>query len=170
MLAQFRFVPRIIATIAIFGAMMVMSGTKSHAQSLSIKNLYASGSPGGYNDVTDTVNFGIEFDGVVYGGGYSYTVVAVAYYYSGANGTGTILQNTGTQLYNYTGGTVYNGNNYIPYSLNFNTPDILRASEPAGTQSIRYFYLVHTDGGCYNGYTTWNGQATATGPYNLVHG
>jgi hypothetical protein len=174
MSATLRFAPKIVG-VAVFGLMAMMSGARAHAQSqsITIPNFSVSGSPGGYNDVTDTLNFGIEFDGVVYGGSYEYTVLAVTTYYAGANGAGTVLGNTNVSLYSSPSIGVHSGNNYNAYTLNFNTPGTLRASEPAGTQSIRYQYVIYAGGGCglyYGSNQSWSGGTNSAGPTNIVHG
>ena len=163
--APLRFVSRMVGLAAVLSLMVMMSGTRAHAQSVSITNFNVSWSPGGYYDVTDTINVGLEYDGIVYSGGYGYAIMAYVYYYSGANGTGTLLQSTSTSLYN-SSGPLHAGNNYITGTINLNTPDILRASEPAGTQSFRYVYVIHAGGGCYG----WSGNTQAGGQNNLVHG
>jgi hypothetical protein len=169
MSAKLRFLSKLIGGAAALGLMVLMSGATAHAQSASIPYFYGSGSPAGYYDVTDTLNFAIEYDGL-YAGSYEYTVLASTTYYSGANGTGTVLGSTNITLYSSNSIPINSTYNYNSYSLNLNTPGTLRASEPAGTQSIRYQYVIYTGGGGYNGYTTWSGGTGSAGPTNIVHG
>jgi hypothetical protein len=165
MLTQLRFLSKMAGIVAVFGLMALMSGTRAQAQSMSITDFSYTGSPGGYYDVTDTVHVGLEIDGNPYSGGYGYSILAYTYYYSGANGSGTLLQTTTTTLYSHSA-PIGPGNTYVSDYVNLNTPDILRASEPAGTQSFRYVYILQAGGGGYN----WSRQLTTGGPTNLVHG
>ena len=96
MSTQLRFVSK-MACIAAFGLMVLLSGSKANAQA-SITNLSATGNPGGYNNVSDTVNFNLTFTNVTTSGGYGYGINAYVYYYSGPYATGTLLQSMGTAL------------------------------------------------------------------------
>jgi hypothetical protein len=163
MTAQLRFFSRMVCLLA-FGLMALMSGPKAHAQA-SITNLSATGHPGGYDNVSDTVNFNLTFSYVSTNGGYNYSINAYAMYYSGPNATGTLLQTTSTQLYS-TSGPLYPGTDNIWANVNLNTPAIFRAMEPAGTQSFRYVYVVQANGG----WRDWSGSVTNGGPTCVVHG
>jgi hypothetical protein len=165
MSAHFRFLSQMVGLAAVLSLMVMMAGTRAQAQSMAITDFSYTGSPGGYYDVTDTVHVGLEFDNIAYSGGYGYTILAYTYYYAGANGSGTLLQTTTTSLYSHSA-PLTPGNNYISDYVNLNTPDILRASEPAGTQSFRYVYILQAGGGG----PYWSRQATTGGPTNLVHG
>ncbi|MCW3062028.1 MAG: hypothetical protein JWQ02_3849 [Capsulimonas sp.] len=165
MSTQLRFASR-MACIAAFGLMALMSGAKAHAQSLTVTSFSATGSPGGYNDVSDTVNFGASFNNIPSIGGYGYAITTDVMYYSGPYLSGTLLQSTSKLVYN-SSGSLSPGNNNISANFAVNTPAILRASEPAGTQSIFYIYHVQVSGGC-NG---WGDSfSTYCTPYFIVHG
>ncbi|MEO7719583.1 MAG: hypothetical protein ABIY70_25550 [Capsulimonas sp.] len=87
-------------------------------------------------------------------------------YYSGPYLSGTLLQST-TKLVYSTGGTISSGTSNVPLNMFFNTLGSLRASEPAGTQSI--FYIYHVQGG--GGGTGWSGSfSTYCSPNFMVHG
>jgi hypothetical protein len=166
MLAQTRFVSRMIGASAVLGLMVLMSGTKAHAQSVTVTNFSSSGSPGGYYDVTDTVSLSVSFNNMTSSGGYGYGINANYYYYSGPYASGTLLGSGSRTVYTYSG-PLYTGNNNISNTIYVNTPDLLRASEPVGTQSIVYVYSVSGGGGC-NG---WGGSFSAGGPNAfVVHG
>ncbi|MEO7719582.1 MAG: hypothetical protein ABIY70_25545 [Capsulimonas sp.] len=164
MKTQLRFASR-MACIVAFGLVALMAGAKAHAQSATITNLSATGQPGGYDNVSDTVNFNLTFTWVSTYGGYNYSINAYAMYYSGPNATGTLLQTTSAQLYS-TSGPLYPGSNNIWANVNLNTPAIFRAMEPVGTQSFRYVYVVQASGG----WRDWSGSVTNGGPNCVVHG
>jgi hypothetical protein len=165
MTAQLRSFSRMVCILA-FGLMALMSGTKAHAQSVAITSYNVTASPGGYYNVTDTVSVGATFSNLPYSGGYSCNIIANVYYYSGPYASGTLLQSTTKFLYG-TGGPLAAGNSNVSVNTNLDTPCILRASEPVGTQSILYVYTVQLGGGC-NG---WSGTATTGGPNAfVVHG
>jgi len=148
------------------GLMVMMSGIKAHAQSVTLTSFSVTGSPGGYNDVTDAVSFGIAFNNIPSAGGCGYAILTDVQYYSGANLSGSLLQSTTQAIYS-TGGPLPAGNSNISATLYLNTPAILRASEPVGTQSFLYIYHISGGGGC-NG---WNGNFAAyCMPYFIVHG
>jgi hypothetical protein len=163
MFAQSRFVSRVIGAGAVLSLMLLISGTKAHAQSVTITNFSYTGYPGGYDDVTDTINLGASFNNIPSNGGYGYGIIANVWYYSGPYASGTLLQSGSRTVYN-NGGPLSAGNSTISPTVNVNTPALLRASEPAGTQSILYVYSVQVGGGC-NG---WSGTATAGGPTAFV--
>jgi hypothetical protein len=163
MSAQLRFVSRMVCILA-FGLMMLMQGTKAHAQA-SITNLSVTGHPGGYDNTSDTVNFNLTFNNVTTSGGYGYGIVANVYYYSGPYASGTLLQSTSKTLYT-TSGNLYVGTNNIWANVTLNTPSILRAVEPAGTQSFVYVYVIQAGGG----WRDWGGNITANGPGFIARG
>lgn len=166
MLAQTRFMSRMVGVAAAVGLTVLMSGAKAHAQSASVTNFSSTGSPSGYYDVTDTVNVGITFSNMPSSGGYGYGIIANYYYYSGAYASGTLLGSGSRGVYS-TSGSFYSGTSTISNTVYVNTPDLLRASEPAGTQSILYVYTLQGGGGC-NG---WSGPFSAGGPNAfVVHG
>jgi hypothetical protein len=165
MSAQLRLVSKMVS-VAAFSLIVLLPGIKAHAQSVAITNFSATGAPGGYYDVTDTVSLGMTFSSIPYAGGYGYSIDADVMYYSGPNLTGTLLLSTTTELYD-NGGPLSPGNSKISANINLNTPATLRASEPAGTQSIFYVYTLDGGGGCMG----WSGSATAASlPYFVVHG
>ena len=166
MLAQPRFMSRMVGVVAAVGLTVLLSGAKAHAQSAAVTNFSATGSPGGYYDVTDTVNVGITFNNMPSSGSFGYGILANYYYYSGAYAGGTLL-GSGTRGVYSGNGAFYAGTSTISNTVYVNTPDLLRASEPAGTQSILYVYSLQGGGGC-NG---WSGPLSA-GSSNafLVHG
>lgn len=165
MSAQLRLVSRMVCVVA-FGLMVMMSGIKAHAQSVTLTNFSATGSPGGYYDVTDTVSLGITFNSIPSAGGYGYGIIADVYYYSGPNLSGTLLLSTSNVLYNFSA-PLAAGNSNVSANYNFNTPAILRSSEPAGTQSFLYIYDIQGGAGCYG----WSGSFGAySTPYFIVHG
>ena len=163
MSAHFRFLSRIVGVVAVLGMMVLITGAKAHAQSVTITNFSYSGYPGGYDDVTDTINIGASFSNIPFNGGYGYGIVANVWYYSGPYASGTLLQSGSRAVYN-NGGPLSAGNSTISPTVNVNTPALLRASEPAGTQSIVYVYSIQVGGGC-NG---WSGTATTGGPTAFV--
>jgi hypothetical protein len=178
MSAQLRFASRMICLLA-FGLIALMSGVKAHAQSVTLTSFGAEGyhydaatgltthQPGGwYDDVDDKVNLNIAFNSIPSTGSFGYGVTVDVMYYSGPYASGTLLQST-TKLVYSTGGQIYPGNSNVSLNMFFNTPSNLRASEPAGTQSIIYIY--HISGGA--GGNGWSGNfSTYTGPNFLVHG
>jgi len=162
--AQFRLVSRMAYVVA-FGLMVMMSGIKAHAQSVTLTSFSATGSPGGYYNVTDTVNLGIAIS-LPSSGGYGYEIFTDVQYYSGPNLSGTMLLSTTNSMYGYTT-SLPSGSSNKSATLYFNTPAILRASEPAGTQSFLYVYHISGGAGC----NSWNGTFAAyTTPYFIVHG
>jgi len=165
MSTQLRFVSRTVCTAA-FGLMALMSGVKAHAASVAFTSFSTTGSPGGYYDVTDTINLGAVFNSIPSTGGYGDQIYANVFYYSGPYASGTLLQSGANVVYS-NGGSLTLGTNNISANVNLNTPAILRASEPAGTQSI--FYIYHVAGG--GGGNGWSGSfSTYTSPNFLVHG
>jgi len=164
--AQLRIVSRMVCIVAAFSLMVLMSQTRAQAQSVNITNFSVTGSPGGYYNVTDTVNLSFIFSNIPANGGYGYGITTSVWYYSGPNLTGSLLQYVPSKLIYNNGGSLVPGNNTFSVSFNSNTPDILRASEPAGTQSFLYVYVVQLGGGC-NG---WSGSTSAGGPNFVVHG
>jgi len=146
--------------------MALMSGVKAHATSVAFTSFSTTGSPGGYYDVTDTINLGAVFNSIPSTGGYGDQIYANVFYYSGPYASGTLLQSGANVVYS-NGGSLTLGTNNISANVNLNTPAILRASEPAGTQSILYVYSAVVGGGCMG----WSGSATASdGKTYLVHG
>jgi hypothetical protein len=165
MTAQFRFLSRMVCLLA-FGLMALMWGAKAHAQSVAITSYNVTGSPGEYYNVTDTVSVAATFSNIPSSGGYGCNINANVYYYSGPYASGTLLQSTTKTLYG-TGAPLAVGNTNVSVNVNLDTPNILRASKPVGTQSILYVYSVQVGGGC-NG---WSGTAMAGGPNAfVVHG
>ena len=169
MSTQPRFVSKVVGSVAVFSLMVLMSGTRAHAQSMAITNFTTSGNPGGYYDVTDTANLSVSFYNIPAQGGCGYSLVANTYYYSGPYASGTLLQSTRITVKVSTQ-SLPPGNSTLTQTVNANTPDLLRASEPAGTGSILYYYTLMAGGGC-NG---WNSSSIAGGPWNpymfVVHG
>ena len=169
MLSQLRFVPRMVGVVAGLGLMVLMSGAKAHAQSVTITNFSYSGYPGGYDDVTDTINIGASYNNIPSNGGYGYGIVANVWYYSGPYASGTLLLTKQTTVNVHTQ-SLPPGNSTISQTVYVNTPDLLRASEPAGTQSILYYYTLNAGGGC----SGWNSSTIAGGPWSpymfIVHG
>jgi hypothetical protein len=169
MLTQPRFVSKVVGAVAALGLMVLVSGTRAHAQSMAITSFTTSGYPGGYYDVTDTANISVSFYNIPSQGACGYSLVANTYYYSGPYASGTLLQSTKTTVKSYTQG-LPPGNSTISQTVNVNTPDLLRASEPAGTGSILYYYTLNAGGGC----NSWNGSSIAGGPWSpymfVVHG
>lgn len=170
MSGKLRILSKLIGGAVALGLMVLVSGSSARAESFSIPYLYATGSPAGYNDVTDTINFAVEFDDVHYGGGYSGELFAVVSYYSGANGTGAVLGSSQVGIYAIPNTNVGPGNHTNSYTTTSNTPALLRASEPAGTQSIVYQYVVYAGGGYGIQYGTVNVSANRAGPIFTVHG
>lgn len=167
MSAQLRSVSRLTG-VAALGLMALLSGTRAHAQSMAITNFTTSGNPGGYYDVTDNVNLTVTFSNIPSQGACGYTIYANTYYYSGPYASGTLLQSVNRSIIGG-GQGLPPGNSTLSANLYLNTPSILRASEPAGTQSILYYYTVNAGGGC-NG---WSGDSIAGGPWistYVVHG
>jgi len=164
---QLRIVSRMVCIIAAFSLMVLMSQTKAQAQSVNITNFSVTGTPGGYYNVTDTVNLSFTFNGIASsGGGYGYGITVAVWYYSGPNLTGTLLQYVPSKLVYNNGGSLVPGTNNISVNFNSNTPAMLRASEPSGTQSFLYVYMVQLGGGCYG----WSGSASGGGPNFVVYG
>src|SRR5665213_4035029 len=121
--AQFRLVSRMAYVVA-FGLMVMMSGIKAHAQSVTLTSFTATGSPGGYYNVTDTVNLGIAIS-LPSSGGYGYEIFTDVQYYSGPNLSGTMLLSTTNSMYGYTT-SLPSGSSNKSATLYFNTPAILR--------------------------------------------
>jgi hypothetical protein len=169
MVSQPRFVSNVVGAAAVLGLMVLMSGTRAHAQSMAITNFTTSGNPGGYYDVTDTANLSVSFYNIPAQGACGYSLVANTYYYSGPYASGTLLQSVKTYVHSYSQG-LPPGNSTLTQTVNVNTPDLLRASEPAGTGSIHDYYPLCAGGGC-NG---WNASSIAGGPWSpymfVVHG
>ena len=174
MSTQLCFGSKMVGILA-FGLMAVLSGSKAHAQSVALTSFGAigyhpgsnTGQPGGwYDDVSDKVNLNIAFNNIPSIGNFGYGITVDIMYYSGPYASGTLLLSTTKSVYN-TGGPISPGNSNVSLNMNFNTPAILRASEPAGTQSI--FYIYHVAGG--GGGNGWSGSfSTYTSPNFLVHG
>ena len=162
---QLRLVSRMVC-VAAFSLIAMMSGIKAHAQSVTLISFSATGSPGGYNDVTDTVSLGLAFSNIPSNGSYGYGIIAEVYYYSGPNLTGTPLLSTEEELYS-NGGPLSSGNSNKSATFSLNTPAILRASEPAGTQSFLYVYVIDGGAGCYDWSGSFGGDSM---PYFIVHG
>jgi hypothetical protein len=166
MLVQPRFVSRMIGVAAAVGLTVLMSGVKAQASSASVTTFSYTGSPSGYYDVTDTVNVGITFYYMASSGSYGYGIIANYYYYSGPYASGTLLGSGSRGVYS-SNGAFYSGTSTISNTVYVNTPDLLRASEPAGTQSILYVYSLQGGGGCYG----WSGPFSAGGSTAfVVHG
>jgi len=183
MSTQLRFVSRMVCLL-VFGLMALMSGPKAHAQSVTLTSFGAEGyhyewdtatqtyvlkhQPGGwYDDIdSDKVNLNIAFNNIPSTGHFGYGVTVDVMYYSGPYLSGTLLQST-TKLVYSTGGTISPGNSNMSLNSFFDTLTNVRASKPAGTQSIFYIYHVQGSGGG----TGWSGSfSTYTGPNFMVHG